>query len=388
MISCCLRLRCQGREDTVQVEPGEAPFERRGDCAVAVTEGEERRRERLERGEVVGVEDLALNDAEVQLDLVEPGGVDRRVDDPDLRPALAEPRFRARTPVRAAVVDDPEDPAGTGIGFLAHHLVDEAPEGHDARARLTAPEDLGPVDVPGGEVGERAAPLVLVLDPTSTTRPGQCPRVDPGAGLDAGLLVGTDDVLVGPQRFPLPAAAVQVEDEPGLPLEVRIAGEDPAPVGPGLQGILGQRQMVVTLIASTMSRATATRAISERDSRASGNPRSAGRSQASALISTTTRGGKGPRPAAPRAINETRGAILEEPLAPAAHGRPYGPQALRDLVVAQAVRREEHDLGPEDLAPRGRLAPCSPLQLGPLLGRQLDPERAPSGHRLLLSEES
>src|SRR5664279_5075692 len=59
-----------------------------------------------------------------------------------------------------------------------------------------------------------------------------------------------------------------------------------------------QRQTVVVLIASTMSRATATRAISATERRARGRPRSAGRSQASALISTTTRGGKGPRPAA------------------------------------------------------------------------------------------
>jgi hypothetical protein len=80
----------------VEIEPGEPPFERGGDCAVAVTEGEERRRERLERGEVDRVEDLALNDGEVQLDLVEPGGVDRRVDDPDLGQ-----RSRRRTCVRA-----------------------------------------------------------------------------------------------------------------------------------------------------------------------------------------------------------------------------------------------------------------------------------------------
>lgn len=39
---------------------------------------------------VVGLDHLALDDAEIELDLVEPGGVDRGVDDPDRRPALAE----------------------------------------------------------------------------------------------------------------------------------------------------------------------------------------------------------------------------------------------------------------------------------------------------------
>ena len=37
-----------------------------------------------EVGEVVGREDLALDDAEVGLDLVEPAGMDRRVDEDDV----------------------------------------------------------------------------------------------------------------------------------------------------------------------------------------------------------------------------------------------------------------------------------------------------------------
>ena len=142
------------------------------------------------------------------------------------------------------------------------------------------------------------------------------------------------------------------------------------------------------LIASTMSRAIATRAISETERRDSGRPSSVGRSQASALISTTTRGGEGPRAAAPRTIGEARLAILEEPLAPPAHRRPDRPQPLRDLVVAQTRHRQQHDLGPKDLALRRRLAPDPPLEPLALVDGQLDPIRAPSGHRLLLSEES
>ena len=106
-----------------------------------------------------------------------------------------------------------------------------------------------------------------------------------------------------------------------------------------------QRQTLVRLIEVTISRRTASRAMSAMDRRASGRPALRGRSQARALISTTTRGGKGPRPAGPRAIVETRRAILEEPLAPAAHGRAHRAQPLGDLVVAQPVGREHDDLG-------------------------------------------
>src|ERR1035437_3837881 len=92
---------------------------------------------------------------------------------------------------------------------------------------------------------------------------------------------------------------------------------------------VSQRHTVVVLIASTMSRATATRAISATERRARGRPRSAGRSQASALISTTTRGGKGPRPAASGAIAKARLTLLEAALAPAAHGLADRPESLR-----------------------------------------------------------
>ena len=48
----------------------------------------------LERGEarkIVGREELALDDGEVDLDLVEPAGVDRGVDEDDVRPFGTQP---------------------------------------------------------------------------------------------------------------------------------------------------------------------------------------------------------------------------------------------------------------------------------------------------------
>jgi hypothetical protein len=60
--------------------------------------------------------------------------------------------------------------------------------------------------------------------------------VDAHAGLDAGLLVGAEHVLVVAERFPFPFPLVEVQDAGGLEGEVRVAGEDPRPVLPGLQG--------------------------------------------------------------------------------------------------------------------------------------------------------
>ncbi len=62
-------------EELVEVVSGEAPVEWSGDGIVAVLEGGQALGDLVGVGEVVGVDDLALHDGEVDLALVEPGGV-------------------------------------------------------------------------------------------------------------------------------------------------------------------------------------------------------------------------------------------------------------------------------------------------------------------------
>src|ERR1019366_6740616 len=61
-----------------------------------------------------------------------------------------------------------------------------------------------------------------------------------GAGLDGGLGVHRDDAVARPQRLALVEPLVQVEDHLGFGGEVRVAGEDPRLVLPGLDGVLGE----------------------------------------------------------------------------------------------------------------------------------------------------
>jgi hypothetical protein len=93
---------------------GEAPVERLGDLVPVVLEGVEGVGELAEVGEVVRLEQLALDDRVVDLDLVEPAGVDWQVDEDQVAPAGLEPRDRFCAAVGGAVVDDPEDTAGGG----------------------------------------------------------------------------------------------------------------------------------------------------------------------------------------------------------------------------------------------------------------------------------
>jgi hypothetical protein len=78
-------------DEVVQVLTGDIPLEGAGDLAVMLAEGQDRFGGRVERCEAVRGERLALEDREVQLDLVQPEGVHGQVDQPYGRPLLGHP---------------------------------------------------------------------------------------------------------------------------------------------------------------------------------------------------------------------------------------------------------------------------------------------------------
>jgi hypothetical protein len=78
-------------EQEVEVGRGELPLERGGDLLVVVLEGQQRGLCLGEAAEVVWGQDFALDDREVDLDLVEPGGVDGQVDQVQGGPGALEP---------------------------------------------------------------------------------------------------------------------------------------------------------------------------------------------------------------------------------------------------------------------------------------------------------
>jgi hypothetical protein len=111
---------------------------------------------------------------------------------------MLEPVDAGLTAMGGAVVDHPEHPTRGRVGLAGHHLVDQPVARVDAGGGFAAAEHLGAVDVPGDQVGQGAAAEVLRLDARRLVRCRGCGGVF-AAGLDGGLLVGGDDVLVGPQ---------------------------------------------------------------------------------------------------------------------------------------------------------------------------------------------
>jgi hypothetical protein len=77
-----------------------------------------------------------------------------------------------------------------------------------------------------------------------------------------------------------------------------------------------------------------------------------GRSHAIRFTSTMTLGEKAGWTPAARLLVEAREAVLEETLAPLADDLAWRIHARADLVVAEAGRREKHDLGADDITIR------------------------------------
>ncbi len=66
-----------------------------------------------------------MDNGEVHLGLVEPGRVDRGVDEHEVRPGALETVDAALAAVRGAVVDDHEHALGVAVGLDGHTAVDE-----------------------------------------------------------------------------------------------------------------------------------------------------------------------------------------------------------------------------------------------------------------------
>jgi hypothetical protein len=218
----------------------ESPVERRADRLVIGLETQQALLDLLQAREIVGCERLALDDGEVDLDLIEPTRVHRAMDGHQVGEGSGEPLDAGLPTMRRAVVEDPEHAARVAIRKLAHDLGDEPTEGLDAGGFLAAPEDLGAVHVEGGQVGPSPGAGVLVLNPRGLMGAWGQGGMGSHACLDAGLLVGAQHELVGSQSLALPLAGVPIQDPSRFAGEIRIAWEDPGALLPRADGVLVQ----------------------------------------------------------------------------------------------------------------------------------------------------
>ena len=117
-----------------------------------------------QRGKIVRREELSLDNREIDFDLVEPTGVNRSVDEDGIWPFVAQTLDGLLAPMGGAVVHDPKDSASGFIRFLTHDFGDKPVHRGDSALDFAATEDLGPMDIPGCQVGPGAFAEVLMLD--------------------------------------------------------------------------------------------------------------------------------------------------------------------------------------------------------------------------------
>lgn len=215
-------------------------MERLGDGFPIVLKIEKAFSEGLQPGEVVGRENLALHDGEVDLDLVKPTGMNGSVHKPQTWEPALEATDGGLTAMSRAIVNDPEHTAGLVIGGPGHDLLDQTVKWGDAAAGFAAAKDPSLMDIQSGQVGPGATALVFVFDPRRQARPRGQRGMLAAAGLDAGFFVSGEDEFIVLEGFAVPRSFIKVEQAAGLADEVGVARKDPTAVVPGANGVLVQ----------------------------------------------------------------------------------------------------------------------------------------------------
>jgi hypothetical protein len=145
-----------------QVLSGEFPLEGPGNLLVVFLKGAYSLPEINKGKEVVGRKHFSLEDGEINLDLVQPTGMDGKMNDNDLGPFALKPIDGGQSSVRGSVVKNPENPSGGTIGFTCHDVLDQTVKGDDPGFGFAPSEQFCSPYVPGSQVVQR--PLSPVFE--------------------------------------------------------------------------------------------------------------------------------------------------------------------------------------------------------------------------------
>ena len=117
--------------------------------------------------------------------------------------------------MRRAVVADPEHAARGPIWLGGHHLRDEPIDRRDRRLRFAPAKQFRAMDIPRGQVGQRARPEILVFDTHRTSRAWRECRMLATARLETRFLIGRDDAIRRGPAGSLPRLRIEVQDAAG-----------------------------------------------------------------------------------------------------------------------------------------------------------------------------
>jgi len=283
-----------------------------------------------ERRKIVGCKNLSLDDREVDLGLVQPTGMDGGGHQGERRPLGAEASGSPLTGMNGAIGRDPEDAAGGTIRLLIHDLSDPAIERSDAAFQFAAAKDLGPPNVPSGQIGPIPLSLILMFDVLGTVQGGG----PGGVGLKAGLLVSAHHKVGCTQGHSFPDALVEIEDSPGLLDKGGVTGKNPTAETPRTQGVAAQpapKRGAANLGHDALGQDFPADLGQGEAGQREASPR--GKFAGQGLNLDHDAGGKAGWPPAPRFLLKARQAGQAEALAPLADDLPGRTQAGADEIV-------------------------------------------------------
>ena len=133
--------------ELVQVVTSKFPLKRLSNGGVMLLKAQKPFFEGLQGKEVVRGKNFALDNGEIDLDLVQPTRMDGSVDGDDSRIFALKPADAAGSPVSRSIVQNPEDSSGFFIGSLGHDLIDQAAKRSNPIFSFTATEELGPMHI-------------------------------------------------------------------------------------------------------------------------------------------------------------------------------------------------------------------------------------------------
>ena len=146
-------------EQFIQVLTVELPFKGSGSRFPVALKIKQAFGEGIQVWEIIGRQNLPLDNREVDLHLVFPTGMDRSVNQDQLRVGVLQALHRLGAAVSRTIVDDPEDAARIIVRRSRHDLLDQTVKGFDAIIGLAAAKDPGMVDVQRGDVALRRVSL-------------------------------------------------------------------------------------------------------------------------------------------------------------------------------------------------------------------------------------
>jgi hypothetical protein len=243
-------------------------------------------------------------------------------------------------------------------------LLNQTIKGGAASGGFAAAEDTGTMNVESCDVGPGSAAAILIFDAHRALRRRGQSGMLAASGLDAGLLVGRDDKFIVFEGFTVPGALIQIQDPAGLDGEGRVAGEDPAAVVPGADGVLME---------PPPNRAARDSGNQTGIANPTGDVGSIPVGERNAVRSRQLAGerlnlsdqfwGKNPGTARAGALVQSGDSFFEEALSPHADYFATGIEAGGYPVIGQALGSEKHHLGAHDIKIRQRIFRGPPEQL-------------------------